>query len=179
MRRASPRFAVGTRRPRRTPAQARAAPCTARASQRPRRCKPSSRSSRSSVERRASGCGAGAEGFPPVPHQSSVRAHRSSITQTLAFDPRRAALHFRPPVLQRAESRASWRPCPQRKCSWACLAKLAVAGAIGRRTGRWEAGRRAMSACHERLRRPRRCGRLGSCVPRRDRRVRAVLGSAV
>jgi hypothetical protein len=32
-----------------------------------------------------------------------VRAHRSSITQTLAFDPRRAALHFRPPVLQRAE----------------------------------------------------------------------------
>jgi hypothetical protein len=39
-----------------------------------------------------------------VPHESSVRAHRSSITQTLAFDPRRAALHFRPPVLQRAES---------------------------------------------------------------------------
>ncbi|MDX6667370.1 MAG: hypothetical protein QOK04_750 [Solirubrobacteraceae bacterium] len=38
-----------------------------------------------------------------MPHESSVRAHRSSITQTLAFDPRRAALHFRPPVLQRAE----------------------------------------------------------------------------
>src|SRR3954453_9523565 len=105
MRRASPRFAVGTRRPRRTPGQARAAPCTARASQRPRRCKPSSRSSRSTVERRVSGCGAGAKGFPPVPHESSVRAHRSSITQTLAFDPRRAALHFRPPVLQRAGCR--------------------------------------------------------------------------
>jgi hypothetical protein len=44
-----------------------------------------------------------------VPHESSVRAHRSSITQTLAFDPRRAALHFRPPVLQRAERKSTTR----------------------------------------------------------------------
>jgi hypothetical protein len=73
---ASPRFAPGTRQLPRSPDQARAAPCTGRASRTPRRCKPSSCASVSAVEVRVSGCGAGADGVPAVPCRAPVGAHR-------------------------------------------------------------------------------------------------------
>ena len=79
-------------------------------------------------ERRVSGCGAGAEGFPPVPHESSVRAHRSSITQTLLPTP--DAPRF-----------TSGRPsCSARKAGRAALASRRMrapeASVLARRSGR-------------------------------------------